>query len=244
MANPDTANLPVLSSDSETLFTAFNGDGMSAGLNKLINVITAEIAKYGTGDSTPGVAGNVLYATSASASAYGPRAQIRLAETLLVGSTASITFSSIPQTFRGLMVMWRARDVGVGTTLSSMLMQLNGDNGNNYDYQLNSGNGSSITTGENLAGSAIRIGSSTNGGAVANAFGSGAIWIPNYIGTTGHKECNYTAGVKWGTSTGTLATNSGSGWWRNTAAITSITLFVSGNNMAAGSYAALYGIPQ
>lgn len=169
-----------------------------------------------------------------------------IASNTLSSSAASVTFSSIPSTYTDLVVRVSARNNDT-QTWGHLHFQLNGDTTSTYSYTYLAGNGStafSATSGNN---SSTRSYYSVNGStATANTFGSAEIYIPSYtasqnkpIGTFGVNETNSsTAGDANIAVTADL--------WRNTAAITSITIGASSNfsteSFVSGSSFFLYGI--
>jgi hypothetical protein len=144
----------------------------------------------------------------------------------LGSATSSVVFTSVPSTYTDLILEFS------GSTSSGNLMRIrfNGDTGSNYSVTMMWGSSS---------------------GAVASAYSESWIWvIPNagnamqnaqihlqdYSNTTTFK--NYLSRANQPTDSVTAAV----GLWRNTAAITSITLSTSSDNFTAGSTFTLYGI--
>jgi hypothetical protein len=242
------ANFPTsldsLSNPTATTRRNDVGYELHAVISTLNDIAETIEAKVGIGSSIPTTAGDVLHATGAGATTYGPRAMVRLAETILAAPAASISFASIPATYRHLMIEWLARDVSAGTTLAAMFMTFNGDASASYDYQLMTANGATVSSAESLAQSSIRIGNCIQGGAVFEGFGCGTVWIPRYAGLAHQKMLTATAGGKWANATNSMGANTVAGFWRNDSPITTVTLFASGSpNLAIGSMATLYGIP-
>jgi len=157
--------------------------------------------------------------------------------TVGASGTASIDFTSIPQTFTDLVVKLSSRSAsgttGVGATLNS-------DTGSNYTARALEGDGATVYS--NAATySSLQMGSS-NGGTdtTSNTFASSELYIPNYAGSN-NKSASSDA-VTENNATTAYATMRAS-LWSNTSAITSITLKNSnGNNFAQYSTATLYGI--
>jgi hypothetical protein len=137
-------------------------------------------------------------------------------QTVGSGGASSITFNSIPQTFTDLKIVMSARSTGTNATL---LVRFNGDTTNtNYSMTQLYGSG---TVAASARYSAPYFINSENSNYTANTFSNGEIYIANYtvsnfkqIVTDSVTENNATAADQW-----LLA-----GLWRNTNAITSITL--------------------
>jgi hypothetical protein len=153
-----------------------------------------------------------------------------LANVTLGSATSSITFSSIPNTYRDLICVFVAK----GSTTLQGRIRLNGDTGNNYNFQRVSGNGSTGTSGG---------GSNTTPGSlsvIAQATTTSALQmninIMDYSATNKHKTILSQAGNA--VNGAEIFVNR----WVNTAAVTSVTILTSSGNWAIGTTAALYGI--
>jgi len=164
----------------------------------------------------------------------------------LSSSQASITFSSIPQTYTDLVVKVSARGTRV-YQFDSAQIRFNGDTGNNYSYRdLVGAGGGTPTSGSNTSrGIPDRIflvdvmpaASSTT-----NTFGSFDIYIPNYT-SSNYKSVSVDAVGESNSSTaGDVAQLLEAGLWSSTAAITSITVGAYNASMTQYSTATLYGI--
>jgi len=155
---------------------------------------------------------------------------IPLANVTLGSSAASVTFSSIPATYRDLILVCEGRTqaggaMGVGG-------RFNGDTGSNYPDVYMLGTGSSTGSGSSTA---------TSGG--FGYFDSGrsnfVVNIMDYMATDKHK----TFLIRLNASAAQTVARAGR--WSNTAAITSINLFnSSGNGELFGSNSTfnLYGV--
>ena len=166
-------------------------------------------------------------------------------ETFTVGSggSSSITFGSggtIPQTYKHLQlrILSRSDLAGSGNNVG-MYARFNTDTGSNYNWHELYANGSSAYAyGQGDTGMAINP-HIPRAGDTANSFAGTILDILDYTDTNKN------------TTTRALAGNdtNGGGWihltsglWRNTAAVTSITLFLESSNFAQYSSLALYGI--
>jgi hypothetical protein len=158
---------------------------------------------------------------------------------------ATISFTSIPSTYTHLQIRGIGRSSDVIEDRQALSVMINSDNGTNYVQHNLSGNGSSAAaqaltgrTGSNnfLGGASVL----TSGLATANIFGMSIIDILDYTNTNKYKVTRSLAGQDQNSSSGRLALNSCV--WLNTAAITSLSLSVSGGNFVQYSSFALYGI--
>jgi hypothetical protein len=142
--------------------------------------------------------------------------------TVTLGTTAaSVTFSSIPATYRDLIVVFE----GSTTSDAFGFMRFNGDSGGNYSYvRMNSSPGSDSASGS----------SSSLIAEIRSPRGNVITQIMDYSATDKHKTLlarSNEPGI-------TIATASR---WGNTAAITSVQMFV-GSSFTSGSNFALYGV--
>lgn len=173
---------------------------------------------------------------SGSAWVYPPQL---IAKTVLGASTASVTFSSIPQVFTTLRVAWTARsDTALAATY--MCLRLNGDSGSDYTYQINQANANAATGGGNSNGTVnvIEIGTMAAATATAGYFGSGECLIPNASGSAFKAVSGHSTSTN---STTNAYSGTYGGLWLSTAAVTSVTLLALAGNLVSGSSVALYG---
>jgi len=113
---------------------------------------------------------------------------------------------------------------------------LNGDSGNNYSFTQLIGNGTAASSTRSPNSSSFQFAGAVGGLSTTNPI-TGICSIQNYANTTTYK----TAIGRDNDSSGTVATVS---LWRNTAAINSITVFLSNASyyFANNSVFTLYGI--
>ena len=149
--------------------------------------------------------------------------------TQTLGSTAStVTFSSIPSTYTDLVIISAAKSTG---STESIMLRFNGDSGNNYSFTYLFGTGTAANSGRqsNL--------SFALGGFASQNYQANIVNIMNYADTT-----TYNTSLERRNDASTQVFQSVS-LWRNTAAITSLTLQPeNGQSFASGSTFTLYGI--
>jgi hypothetical protein len=109
-----------------------------------------------------------------------------IATTTLGSSAASVTFSSIPATYKHLMLQWFARTDGA-VTQADMNLRFNNDSGSNYfwsSWVVNNGDTSvSASTGQSQTSMQVaRITGASWG--VSTVAGTGILFIPGYSSTT------------------------------------------------------------
>jgi len=150
-----------------------------------------------------------------------------IASTTLGTATSTVTFSSIPQTYTDLVLIFQAK---MATSSQPSNLQFNSDTGTNYSYTRIYGNGSSAISDRGSGGTNIDAAFVYN-----TDFTIVSLQIQNYTNSTTYKSTL----SRWNNSTFTGATV---GLWRNTNAITSLSLNGNSFNYIAGSTFTLYGI--
>jgi hypothetical protein len=88
---------------------AFNGAGVTASVSGGVATLTIPAAGGGTSDL--------------------------ISEVITSGSAASVTFSSIPSTYRDLIISFVGR-TNVAANDDALMLRFNGDAGGNYDYEV------------------------------------------------------------------------------------------------------------
>lgn len=163
--------------------------------------------------------------------------QIGSAVTVGSGGAASISFSSIPNTYTDLCVYVSARRANASIS-DDFNISVNG--GTAYDdIELYNQNGSAASYGIRSSSSNMFMGHVPAANSTSNTFGNHMIYIPNYTST----------GVKSLSSDGTTENNGTqiyqtliAGKITNGAAINSITVSAAGSTFVQHSTFYLYGV--
>lgn len=150
----------------------------------------------------------------------------------VTSTVSSVTFSSIPGTYTDLVIVGNV----LGNGSVSIDFQFNGDTGTNYSYTVIDGDGATAssnrqtnTTNIQFAGWSRNLNSATNPSTmIAN--------IMNYSNATTHKTA-FVRSMALGTPGDCV--DAFVGTWRNTAAVTSITIRGS---VISGTTYTIYGI--
>ena len=153
------------------------------------------------------------------------------------GGTATITFSSIPATYTHLQIRIMAR---LSTTTSGGRVTFNSDTAANYSRHYLYGTGATTAAGGNANASNIDIVQATLSSATANIFGVNVIDILDYANTNKYKTLRALTGLDINAAGGEISLWSGN--WRNTAAISTITVVPQTGSFVEYSSFALYGI--
>ena len=151
-----------------------------------------------------------------------------LATVTLGSSASSVTFSSIPATYRDLiLVMNGSSSSGFG----GALVRFNADSGSNYNDVLMYGYGGGTFGSESRA-------NQTSGqiGVTSDTISTFVVQVLDCSATDKHKTFLSREGFASGE---TLAT---AGRWANTSAITSLQVFYASRTFSAGHTFSLYGV--
>jgi hypothetical protein len=154
-----------------------------------------------------------------------------LANVTLSSSASSVTFSSIPATYRDLVLVVEA----TSTSLAYGKLEINSDTGSNYSYVLMQGNGSAAASGS-VGGVASGYFSPYDNPRFSTTAHLSITQIMDYAQTNKHKTW-ISRGNRAADGVGAVA-----GRWASTNAITQIKLSPTSGNWASGSTFALYGI--
>lgn len=189
-----------------------------------------------------------LISTFANASARGYRifapTEINSYESIATvtvggGGASSISFSSIPSTYKHLQIRYIARSA-IADVSDNIWSRFNGDTGSNYTFHLIEGTGSSASAGAGASQTRNLFGRCAGNNSGANIFGAAVIDILDYANTNKYKTIRNLAGDD---LNGGGSIRFESGLWMSTSAINSITInTTSSNNFQQYSSFALYGI--
>jgi hypothetical protein len=154
------------------------------------------------------------------------------------GSTNTVSFTSIPSTFKHLQLRLFQKD-NYASPLNACNVRFNSDSGSNYASHRLIGDGSSASAdgGVSQNGMSLDLYASNNN----SSYGVAIIDILDYANTNKYKTarslCGYDAN-----GDGRIQLNSG--LWMSTTAVTSISFTIGGSgvNWTANSNFALYGI--
>lgn len=166
-----------------------------------------------------------------------------IAETILSGSAASVTFSNIPQGFRHLQLFIQAR-VDRVAEFDNVIVRFNGDSGANYDTEAIDSSGASVSSGATRATASPTPLGAEAASSRANNFSPGTLFILGYSNPAMEKRT-----IGFSSIYGDLSADADlrnlfrTGLWRSLNVITSIALLPSvGPNFVSGSRFQLYGI--
>jgi hypothetical protein len=153
----------------------------------------------------------------------------------VTSAVSSISFTSIPSTYKHLQIRLMAGSTGV----DAGLLTFNSDTGANYTRHRLTGNGSAAGAGAGTGQTAASINSFGGYPDTANTFGVTIIDILDYTNTNKYTTIRSLSGED---MNGSGFVEFTSNLWLNTAAITRIDYAALGGNWKQYSSFALYGI--
>ena len=167
----------------------------------------------------------------------------QIAKTTLSTSSNSVTFSSIPGTYKDLQVYISARGSDTGTTFGDTLrIRFNSNSSSLYSWNyFFSGNGG-VDDAYNFSDTEIdwHYAIPTNG-TTSGVFSTTDIYIANYASSSKRKVLNASSGFA--NTTGIYCIYYADAMWNSTNAITSITFFQGASgSFQSGSTFSLFGI--
>lgn len=176
---------------------------------------------------------------------YVPPSFESIATVMGNGSSTSLTFSSIPQTYASLQIRGLSRNVSGNSGNSNLNIRFNSDSGSNYTRHFLRGTGSAIGSYGDTGSTWAIVQDGDLSWTASSAFKAVSIIdIHDYTSTTRNKTVRSFAGqnVNDTGDSGTAVALS-SVLWINTAAITSITITSAGGSaFDSTSVFSLYGI--
>jgi len=179
-------------------------------------------------------------AASNSVTPIDPAAFESIATSLPDAGATSLTFSSIPTTYKHLQMRIVARRNADGALAASL--RFNGDSGNNYMSHTSLASGTStsydnFSSQPQMQGIYVQVGTRA-----ANNYGPAIYDFIDYMNTNKLKTVVYWGGVAIYNSSSEGRIEFGGGTWNNTAAINEITVTFRGDALAANCRFELYGI--
>ena len=159
------------------------------------------------------------------------------------GSASSLTFSSIPSTYKALQIRAIGRDTNAGTSAGNFLMTFNSDTGANYSRHRLIGTGAAVAASGASGGTNINLSAfAWFSGTAANIFGVAIVDIQDYASTSKNKTVRGFLGVDDNGASGNQQITLSSAAWYSTSAVSTITLIADGTAFSTSTSFALYGV--
>jgi len=165
-----------------------------------------------------------------------------ISTTVLSSSTATVSFSSIVNTYKHLEIRATLRTAKTASNADSFDVRFNSDSGNNYAYHGLRGNGSSVSSSANSSQNTMRFSFIPSSTDTANSYSGLVMSVLDYTNTSKNTTIRNLFGNH---STNANLSNIAlsSGFWNNTSAVSTITfLNPGGEGFLSGSRFSLYGI--
>ena len=156
------------------------------------------------------------------------------------GGASSITFSSIPSTYKHLQVRAIARSTAIYSQ-TLLKVNFNSDTGTNYAFHYLRGTGSAAQATSSVSNNHIRLDNFPEASQTASVYGAFVLDILDYTNTNKNKVTRALTGFD---SNGDGVVALQSGLWMNTSAISTITIDGTYDAGVFAQYSsfALYGI--
>jgi hypothetical protein len=152
----------------------------------------------------------------------------------------TISFTSIPSTFKHLQIRGIYRDTWTASGTGEFYVFPNSDTSTSYSDHWMQGNGSTVSASALTSRSdGMFLGQGVRGGSLGNTFGVFVIDILDYAETNKYKTARALSGADINGS-GTVLLQSA--LWQKTTAISSLNIIANGYGFAQYSQFALYGI--
>jgi|LakMenE18May11ns_1017448.scaffolds.fasta_scaffold9953747_3 hypothetical protein len=153
-------------------------------------------------------------------------------------SGSSVTFSSIPSTYKSLQI----RVVALASSGGAMNVRLNGDTASNYWWHYMNGYlYSPSVTSSGTATNSMRIAGGGQG-VISQVPTAAIVDIVDYSSTSKNKRIKSFSGIATNGVGGDDELMLLSGLWLNTSAVNSVTVNINNNAFTSGTCIALYGI--
>lgn len=162
-----------------------------------------------------------------------------LETTTLASSAASVTFSSIDQSYKHLQLRFVARTNTTGFTGTDVFMEFNSSTSGYYKRHSLIGNGSAVSSNGDSTSTHSHAGYILTDYQPANIFGTSVIDVLDYSSSSKNTTIR---GLNGYAQSGNNFLQLFSSLWNNTSAVTSVKLDAIQGDFVAGSRFSLYGV--
>lgn len=163
---------------------------------------------------------------------------IPIQSTTLTTSTASVTFSNIPQTYTDLVLRCSTRN-DVAAESATLIFNFNNDSSTIYSFTRLRGSGSAASSANSILGTRANGGIINGNTSTSNTFSSTELYLPNYTVSQNKQVAVFTAQEN--NNTAAFLDNLAN-LYSATTAITRIDIACISGNFLSGSTFHLYGI--
>ncbi len=170
-----------------------------------------------------------------------------ISKTVVGTNVATVTLSSIPQTYKSLLIKARLKDYG-NYGYETCNVRFNSDAAslqyNNLTYNSNSASNGQPVAGLNNSGTNRMFWSVVDAEVedFPNAFSNSEMLITNYSSTIDYKSVSFFSANAQTNMFRNRITMNGSGYYKSNTNITSMTFLTGGNGLGVGTTFWIYGI--
>ena len=167
-----------------------------------------------------------------------------ISKQVLGSSATTVTFSSIPSTYKSLQIRGLSRDTGGGAAQDvGYYLQFNSDTASNYSFHKLQATGAGVVSATGFASQTlVGVSGSSSNATAANVMGVLIVDIVDYANNNKNKTVKAFGGMNDNGTTAAIYMSLASGLWMSTAAITSITIGAGTTAFATGTTFSLYGV--
>ena len=191
---------------------------------------------------TGGAGGGAKFLADDSTFKAPPSLGAVLGDVKMTSAQASVSFTSIPNTYASLVVVYQVRGDTAGVSNTGIRVTFNNDSGSNYNGQFVGGNNTTAYAAIQTAAAFGYLGEMPAATATSGYSSSGTIEIPNYMGTAFFKNAMFATTRDTNGAGANMVAYRGHIVWKSTTAISRIDLFPQYGNFLTGSRVTLYGI--
>jgi hypothetical protein len=191
---------------------------------------------------TGGAGGGAKFLADDSTFKAPPSLGAVLGDVKMTSAQASVSFTSIPNTYASLVVVYQVRGDTAGVSNTGIRVTFNNDSGSNYNGQFVGGNNTTAYAAIQTAAAFGYLGEMPAATATSGYSSSGSIEIPNYMGTAFFKNAMFATTRDTNGAGANMVAYRGHIVWKSTTAISRIDLFPQYGNFLTGSRVTLYGI--
>ena len=167
----------------------------------------------------------------------------KIATVTASGGETSLSFTSIPSTYKHLQVRVIYRDTASASGSATATVNFNNDSAANYEFHQLRANNSTVFAASYVSYNSISMQDfGILAGSGTNLFGAGIMDIVDYTSTSKYKTVKMFGGQNANSSSTSYEMAISSGLWTSTSAITSMTFGSGYTSFAAGSTFSLYGV--
>jgi len=167
-----------------------------------------------------------------------------IATTYLEAATATVTFSSLPQTYEHLQIRVSGRHTSSGGGGSSIYIRFNGDTTGYETHTMQGYNGNNTNTDRYADQGYVYAGGRITGPLTPKAtnYGASVIDILDYRNTNKNTSITYIQGMNAVVGTDPNRVVFGEALWGSTAEITTLHFYTIGTGFSRGSSITVYGL--